>query len=151
MHTLCWNTLNVSPKESICDVIYLAFRAPECDVLYLAFRAPGLLFLLDISVGFCCVFCLVKPARYCYLEFDNVPPTVTPEDKGDVSMERTTCDSHGETYQDGDMFPSNRTALQPTKDNQCVMCVCSVRTLVQIRSKRKNVTMWLMHEAAHRT
>ncbi|KAK7090454.1 chordin-like protein 2 [Littorina saxatilis] len=39
---------------------------------------------------------------------------------------RPGCDFDGKTYKDGDVFPSNSTGLRPTRQEQCVICVCAV-------------------------
>lgn len=62
-----------------------------------------------------------------HLDFDNLPPTAGTEGSKEVEGKRPGCQFHGASFKDGDTFPSNRTGLRPTRQDQCVMCVCTVR------------------------
>ncbi|PVD18909.1 hypothetical protein C0Q70_21468 [Pomacea canaliculata] len=47
------------------------------------------------------------------------------EGSKEVEGKRPGCQFHGASFKDGDTFPSNRTGLRPTRQDQCVMCVCT--------------------------
>ncbi|XP_012945927.1 chordin-like protein 2 [Aplysia californica] len=57
-------------------------------------------------------------------EFDNITPTVRGDEAGSPETDMPGCDFHGDHYEDGDIFPSNKTAYKPKHDNQCVLCGC---------------------------
>uniref|UniRef100_A0A0B7A7Y1 VWFC domain-containing protein n=1 Tax=Arion vulgaris TaxID=1028688 RepID=A0A0B7A7Y1_9EUPU len=46
------------------------------------------------------------------------------EDKRIDVTDQPGCEFHGSHYEDGDIFPSNKTALKPKHSNQCVLCAC---------------------------
>ncbi|XP_064615551.1 chordin-like [Liolophura sinensis] len=68
-------------------------------------------------------------------DIENVPPTVTEAEAREKPDPSLDCEFYGDTFSDGDKFPSNRTALQPTREGQCVLCVCTRgRVLCHLKS-----------------
>lgn len=64
-----------------------------------------------------------------YLDIPNLPPTVSADEDESSSKTKASCTtSTGKVYEDGEYFASNHTGIYPTKDNQCVMCICQVNT-----------------------
>ncbi|CAG5125908.1 unnamed protein product [Candidula unifasciata] len=61
-----------------------------------------------IVVGQCCPTCEVQ---------------MEDENRSQVK-EGPGCQFYGHLYEDGDVFPSNKTALKPKHSNQCVLCAC---------------------------
>ncbi|GAB1606417.1 1 isoform X2 [Argonauta hians] len=65
-----------------------------------------------------CVAPKILPNRCC--------PECEVRPEGDTeTSKKIGCTFSGRTYKHGDIFASNRTALKPTRENQCVMCICS--------------------------
>ncbi|BFZ00302.1 hypothetical protein BsWGS_03341 [Bradybaena similaris] len=60
-----------------------------------------------IVVGQCCPTCDVQR-----------------EETGSQVNEQPGCEFYGHHHEDGDVFPSNKTALKPKHGNQCVLCAC---------------------------
>ncbi|KAK6167224.1 hypothetical protein SNE40_021309 [Patella caerulea] len=66
--------------------------------------------------GQCCPICI---------DYANLPPTDQVEEDNKNKEPQPGCKFDGEEYEDGEVFPSNKTGLRSTRDEQCVMCVCS--------------------------
>ncbi|CAI9719667.1 1 isoform X2 [Octopus vulgaris] len=65
-----------------------------------------------------CVAPKILPNRCC--------PECEVRSEGETeSNKKTGCTFSGRNYEHGDIFASNKTALKPTRENQCVMCICS--------------------------
>ncbi|XP_048247133.1 chordin-like protein 1 isoform X1 [Haliotis rufescens] len=70
---------------------------------------------------------IIVPGKCCLTcqdPFDNIPPTVQTSDGSGKDTDNPGCRFDGEIYEDGTMFPSNRTGLKATRNDQCVMCFC---------------------------
>nr|UFR81795.1 chordin-like protein [Lottia goshimai] len=61
-----------------------------------------------------------RPGKCCPICIDHV----TDVDPTDEPL--PGCIFNGAKYADSDVFPSNKTGLKPTRNDQCVMCVCSM-------------------------
>ncbi|XP_064638584.1 chordin-like protein 2 isoform X2 [Lineus longissimus] len=67
--------------------------------------------------GQCCPVC---PA-----DEDEEEDDIIEEEMSSLGLNiRRSCNHFGNIYRDGERFSSIRTALHPTKKNQCVLCVC---------------------------
>ncbi|KAL8559250.1 hypothetical protein ACOMHN_040374 [Nucella lapillus] len=74
-----------------------------------------------ILPGDCCPSCE---------DFDNLPPTVGKEGSREKEEERPGCEFDGKSFKDGGLFPSNTTGIRPTRSDQCVICHCSIGTVL---------------------
>lgn len=68
----------------------------------------------------------ILPNRCCpeCEDFDNIPPTVLTKENS-TKTKKLGCTFYGRSYEHGAIFTSNKTALKPTRSNQCVTCICS--------------------------
>lgn len=68
----------------------------------------------------------IFPNRCCpeCEDFDNIPPTVLTKGNS-TKTKKLSCTFYDRNYPHGDIFTSNKTALTPTRSNQCVTCICS--------------------------
>ncbi|XP_013415820.1 chordin-like protein 1 isoform X2 [Lingula anatina] len=72
-----------------------------------------------------CFNVIQRPGQCCPTCLDDLPPDVSKKEERENERLYQDCSHHGIQYQHGAVFASNKTALKPTQDNQCVQCTCA--------------------------
>ncbi|CAH1781024.1 unnamed protein product [Owenia fusiformis] len=65
------------------------------------------------------------PGKCCPVCQDNTPPSQDKDSFENTFESKRSCDYYGNMYTHGQTFGTDNTSLRPTRDDQCVQCICS--------------------------